>query len=240
MQSLNCIIVDDEPIARRGMRRLVELRDELNLVGTAANVAEAERIMEQAEPEIHLIFLDIDMEGESGLDYARRIGEGSKVIFTTAFADYAIDSYEVEAADFLLKPIRKERFNRAVDRAVERVEREQGGDGRADGVERITKEKYITVKADRKFVRIPVTDIVYIEGMGDYLVIHLSDRRLTTRLTFKAIEELLADSDIKRVNKSYMVNSRKIEAFDISEIHIAGITIPVGGTYKEVVRRMME
>ncbi|MDE7413291.1 MAG: LytTR family DNA-binding domain-containing protein [Muribaculaceae bacterium] len=240
MQSLNCIIVDDEPIARRGMRRLVELRDELTLVGSASNVAEADRLIHETGKEIHLIFLDIDMEGENGLDYARRLGEGSKVIFTTAYADYAIDSYEVEAADFLLKPIRKERFNRAVDRAVDRVEREERESMLSDRSGGHRDDKYITVKADRKFVRIPVADIIYIEGMGDYLVIHLSGRRLTTRLTFKAMENLLADSEVKRVNKSYMVNIRRIEAFDVTEIHVGGITIPVGGTYKEVVRRMME
>ncbi|MDE6297919.1 MAG: LytTR family DNA-binding domain-containing protein [Muribaculaceae bacterium] len=236
MNRLNCIIVDDEPIARRGMRRLVEMRDELHAIGSAASVSEAEKLISSSAENIDLIFLDIDMEGESGMEYARRMTNGPKVIFTTAFSDYALDSYDVEAVDYLLKPIREERFNRAVDKILQIAEREHIPTGNGNS---IPADSYITVKADRKYVRLNVNDIIYIEGLGDYLVIHLSDRRLTTRMTFKKMEEELTGSTLIRVNKSYMVNTGHIESFDSNEIRIGEILIPVGATYKESVKQSL-
>lgn len=234
MDRLNCIIVDDEPIARRGIRRLVALREELYPIGSAGSVREAEKLISNAEKPVDLIFLDIDMDGESGLDYARRLGGEAKVVFTTAFADYALDSYDVEAVDYLLKPIREERFNRAVDRVLQTFERENASSSDSAPGD----NSYITVKADRKYVRIAVRDILYIEGMGDYLVIHLKDRRITTRLTFKKMEEDLEGSVIVRVNKSYMVNKNAIDSYDSSEIRIGDVTIPVGATYKDVISKL--
>ncbi|MDE5868962.1 MAG: LytTR family DNA-binding domain-containing protein [Muribaculaceae bacterium] len=236
MERLNCIIVDDEPIARRGMRRLIGLRDELHAIGSASSVAEAEKLVSDSSEKIDLLFLDIDMEGESGLEYARRMPKGLKVVFTTAFSDYALDSYDVEAVDYLLKPIREERFNRAVDRVLQIAEREN-----MEGLSssHAPNRSYITVKADRKYIRLNINDILYIEGLGDYLVIHLFDRRLTTRMTFKKMEEELTDTPIIRVNKSYMVNSRHIESFATNEIKIGDCIIPVGVTYKETVNRAL-
>lgn len=222
MERIKCIIVDDEPIARRGMRRLVGLRPELEESGAASNTVDAERLIEKSGGEPLLVFLDIDMEGESGIELARRIDANCMVVFTTAFAEYALESYDVDTVDYLLKPISRERFDRAVDRALARA-------GRSE------EEEFLTVKADRKFVRLPLSEILYIEGLGDYLLIHLSDRRVTTRMTFKSLEEALVDKDFLRVNRSYMVNRRKIKDFDSSEIRIGDSVIPLGGTYKEAV-----
>ncbi|MDE6717007.1 MAG: LytTR family DNA-binding domain-containing protein [Muribaculaceae bacterium] len=223
MERIKCIIVDDEPIARRGMRRLVGLRPELEEAGAASNTVEAERLIEKCGEEPLLVFLDIDMEGESGIDLARRIEGNCMVVFTTAFAEYALESYDVDTVDYLLKPISRERFDRAVDRALARAGR------------RSEEEEFLTVKADRKFVRLPLSEILYIEGLGDYLVMHLTDRRVTTRMTFKSLEESLADKEFLRVNRSYMVNRRKIDEFDSSEIRIGDSVIPLGATYKGAV-----
>lgn len=235
MDVLRCVIVDDEPIARRGMRRLAQMRDELYVVGSASNINEVEKIIASESKPIDLLFLDIDMEGESGMDYARRLGEGPKIIFTTAYADYALDSYEVEAFDFLLKPIRRERFNRTIDRVLHTMERENANATETGAAA----DAHITVKADRKYVRVAVREILYIEGLGDYLVIHLKDRRLTTRMTFKKIEEDLEGTSIVRVNKSYMINTKAVDCYDSTEIRIGDVVIPVGSTYKDTIKKKL-
>lgn len=224
MEKIKCIIVDDEPIARRGMRRFIDMHPDLEAIGWACCAEDAEKLL--TENEVDLIFLDVDMPGESGIELARRLEGKYMVIFTTAYSDYAIDSYEVEALDYLLKPIRGERFSRAVARALERMEK-KGSDSSC------ASSPMITIKADRRFERIPVERILYIEGLGDYLLIHLPDRRITTRMTFKAISDMLPKHEFLRVNKSYIVNRNKIEAFSSSEIKIGDIMIPVGATYRD-------
>ena len=234
MRKLRCVIVDDEPIARRGMRRLVDLREELEPIGSASNVAEAEKLIENSEEGVDLLFLDIDMDGESGMDFARRLEQRPMIVFTTAFSNYALESYEVAAEDYLLKPVRRERFNMTVDRILERMEREN-----TEGapVSQDSQGGYITLKADRKFIRVGVREIIYVEGLGDYLVIHLEDKRITTRMTFKSLEGILDGKDFLRVNKSYMVNCVKIESYNSNEVWIGETMIPVGATYRD---NMME
>lgn len=231
MEKIRCIIVDDEPIARRGMRRLIDMHPSLEAVGWAPSATDAEKFI--SENEVDLIFLDVDMPGESGLDLARRLGGRCMIVFTTAYADYALDSYEVEALDYLLKPIRTERFNRAVERAVERMEAKTPEGAQPSG-------PVITVKADRRFERIPVERILYIEGMGDYLLIYLPDRRLTTRMTFKTLLDMLPPEGFIRASKSYVVNKSRIESYSASALRVADTEIPIGGLYREEVRKRLE
>lgn len=231
MEKIRCIIVDDEPIARRGMRRLIDMHPDLEAIGWASCASDAEKFL--SENEVDLLFLDVDMPGESGLELARRLAGKYMIVFTTAYSDYAIDSYEVEALDYLLKPIRGERFNRAVARAVERK-----GDKTQESLH--STGAMITIKVDRRFERIPAERILYIEGLGDYLLIHLPDRRLTTRMTFKALLDMLPPDDFIRVNKSYVVNKAKIESYSASALRVADTDISIGGLYREEVRRRLE
>lgn len=227
---IKCIIVDDEPIARRGMRRMVENDPRLELSATLADAQEALDFI--ASNDVDLLFLDIQMPGLSGMELARRLPERTMVIFTTAYPDYALESYSVDAISYLLKPIDRELFDRAVGKAVEYAallarasqETEAAGCG-AD---------HIIVKADRRYHRVAFTRIDYVEGLKDYVILHLSDgSRLITRSTIKNMEESLPCDAFMRVGKSYIVRLSQIDSFDTNDLFIGDAQIPIGAAYRD-------
>lgn len=226
---LNCIIVDDEPIARRGMERLVSTRRELSLKATLDSAEAALAFLRSNDADI--MFLDIEMPGANGMELARQIPRDCRIIFTTAYSEYAAESYEVEAIDYLLKPIDPARFNKAVDRAIasrrDIVDSPETQAFQADG--------FITVKADRRFMRLRLSDITYVEGLKDYVIVHLPDRKVITRMTVKGIESLLPQPMFMRVNKSYIVNCDRIDSFDNNDIFIGDLEIAIGISYRESV-----
>lgn len=227
---MKCIIIDDEPIARKGMKRLVETRRELELAAMFDNAAEAKEWL--AANSTDLIFLDIEMPGLNGIDFARNIPVKCMIVFTTAYSDYAIEGFEVEALDYLVKPIDPERFNNAVDRAVaykRLIDETESNDAKPSDTE------FMTVKADRKYVRVRMDDILYVEGLKDYVIIHLPSRNIVTRMTIKVMEETLPRPRFLRVNKSYIVNSDKIDAFDNNDVTIGATDISIGMSYRDSV-----
>lgn len=228
---MKCIIVDDEPIARKGMQRLVESRHELQSVGYFPSAEEASLFL--TENEVDLIFLDIDMPEINGLDFARQIPRNCLVIFTTAYSEYALESYEVEAIDYLVKPLDTTRFNKAVNKALlyHSLLKSSAADIKGGSVS----AGYITVKSERKFVRIPVESIIYVEGMKDYIIIHTENRKTITRMTIKAIEEILPGTVFLRVSKSYIVNINCIDSFNYNDVFIAKTEIPISAMYRDKV-----
>lgn len=227
---MRCIIIDDEPIARKGMKRLVESRHELELVGSFDGAESARGFLDSESTD--LIFLDIEMPGVNGLEFARSIPRDCMVIFTTAYSEYAIDSYEVEALDYLVKPIDPARFNRAVDKAISYHALLASA---AMSEPAISTPDHIIVKADRKYVRISLDDILYVEGLKDYVIIHIPDRRVVTRMTVKGIEELLPESRFIRVNKSYIVSLSRIDSFDSNDVYVGETEISIGASYRDSV-----
>lgn len=223
-QPLRCMIADDEALARRAISRLAERRPELQITAQARTAPEARQMLQEGAP-VDLLFLDIEMNGHNGLQMARDLERRPMIIFTTAYSTYALESYEVEAVDYLLKPVSPDRFDLAVDKALSRWAASQS----------LPAPHSFVVKADRRFVRINPADILFIEGLGDYLVIHLPDQRVTTRITFKALAEMLPEGEFLRTGKSYMVNLRRIESFDSISVSIAGRQIPIGHTYRDAV-----
>lgn len=189
---MKCIIIDDEPIARKGMKRLVDSRNELELLASFGNAETAEEFLE--DNDVDLIFLDIEMPEINGIEFAGRIPRKCLVIFTTAYSEYALDSYEVEAIDYLVKPIDPARFNRAVDKAISYHALLDSASVSA-GEPAVDVADHIIVKADRRYVKINLDDIVYIEGLKDYVIIHLPEKRVVTRLTLKGIEEVIPHPD---------------------------------------------
>lgn len=193
---MNCIIVDDEPLAREAMELLIADTGVLNLIGTFNSAVTASRFME--EHSVDLIFLDIQMPGITGIEFARTISKKTLVIFTTAYTEYALDSYEVDAVDYLVKPIEPERFLKAVDKAVSyhslllKEEKE--------AIETIEAAEYFFVKADRRYFKVNFTDILFIEGLKDYVILQLDDQRIITRMTLKAVFDLLPENTFIRVN----------------------------------------
>ena len=233
---MKCIIVDDEPIARKGMRGLVESRPDLELTATLDSAVAARSFLETND--VDLIFLDIEMPEVSGIELSRKIHEDCMVIFTTAYSEYAHESYEVEAIDYLVKPIEASRFNKAVDKAA--AYKKMIDDARQAAAVNRNEMDFMIVKADRKYMRIRFDDIAFIEGLKDYLVIHLSDRRILTRMTIKSAEETLPTHRFLRVSKSYIVNLDRIDAFTNNDIYIGETEIAIGISYKEsVISRLL-
>lgn len=232
---MRCLIVDDEPIARRGMVKLVGSRSELSVAGVVGNADEALAFL--GENSVDLVFLDIEMPGLSGMELARRLPDRCQVVFTTAYSDYACESYDVDATDYLMKPIDPERFNHAVDKALTFA----GMMAAAEAPEppaASASDEVLTVKSDRRYVRLRVDEITFVEGLKDYLIIHTGERRIVTRMTVKSLEEALPPQFL-RVGKSYIVNRDKIDSFDNNDLYIGSSVVHIGVSYKHEVLKIL-
>ena len=230
-QTMRCIVVDDEPIARLGMKRLISRHSGLEALAYLESSEEAAKFL--TENEIDLVFLDIQMPGINGIDFARTIPEKTLVIFTTAYSEYAVDSYELDAVDYLLKPINAERFDKSVARAV--AAHNLLGMATEESAQPKLTDGILTVKADRRYVRIRVDDIVYVEGLKDYIVIHTTSKKVVTRMKIKEVEEMLPEDSFMRINRSYIVNREAIDSFDNNDIVIGDREIAIGATYRNTV-----
>ena len=225
---MKCIIVDDEPIARKGIKNLVDQVPQLEPLDSF-NSAEAASLFLLNNP-VDLIFLDIHMSGITGIEFAKNVNKNTLIIFTTAYSEYALDSYEVEAIDYLVKPIEGERFRKAVDKAIAYhtllVSEEK------KSVENV-EDQYIFVKSDRKYFKVNLSDILFIEGLKDYVIIQLDGQRIITKLNLKTMHDLLPKTIFLRVNRSYIVNINKIDSFDNNDVFIKTYEIAIGNTYRE-------
>lgn len=228
---MNCIIVDDEPLAREAVQILVEENKSLRLKGAFNNATTASRFIE--ENPVDLIFLDIMMPNVTGIEFARTIPKSTLVIFTTAYSEYALDSYEVDAIDYLVKPIDPERFKKAVDKAFAyhalliSEQKEEKEDVRS------IENECIFVKSDRRYFKVNLKDILFIEGLKDYVIIQLDDKRIITRMNLKTMHEMLPQKLFLRVNRSYIVNINQIDSFDNNDIFIKSYEIAIGNSYRD-------
>ncbi|VXB99660.1 Transcriptional regulator [Flavobacterium sp. 9AF] len=226
---MNCIIVDDEPLAREAMQMLIEQYGELNLMGSFNSALSASKYIEFNT--VHLIFLDIQMPGVNGIEFARTINKETFVIFTTAFSEFALDSYEVDAIDYLIKPVKFERFKKAIDKALT-YSKLFDSELSNNAIENFT-EEYFFVKADRKMFKVYFNDIQYIEGLKDYVVIHTESQKIITAMNIKTISDYLPKKLFVRVSKSYIINSKSIESVDNNTVYIGKNEIPIGNVYRD-------
>ena len=226
---MNCIIVDDEPLAREGMLLLLGEIGGLSVSGSFGSAKKALEFL-KANP-VDLVFLDIQMPNLTGLEFASKLPGETLVIFTTAYSEYALDSYEVDAVDYIVKPIVRERLERAVSKAFLYWELLGAKENRAT-VENAS-DDYILVKADRKFHKICFEDIHFVEGLKDYVVIHCRSGRLITALNLRTISKLLPQKNFVRVSKSYIVNTDHITSFDNHSLNIGTSEIPIGEVYRK-------
>ena len=225
---MNCIIVDDEPLAREAIELLTGENTRLKLTGTFNNALSASRFME--DNPVDLVFLDIQMPGITGIEFARAIPRRTLVIFTIAYTEYALDSYEVDAIDYLVKPVEAERFQKAVEKAM--IYHALLLQEEKENIEPIDNE-FFFVKSDRRYFKVNFKDILFIEGLKDYVIIQLADQRIITRMNLKTTYELLPKKDFLRVNKSYIVNTNHIDSFDNNDIFIGNYEIAIGNTYRD-------
>lgn len=225
---MKCIIVDDEPIARKGIKRLVDDISQLELL-ECFNSAEAASTFIKESP-VDLIFLDIQMPGINGIEFARIIPKHTLIIFTTAYSEYALDSYEVDAIDYLVKPIDAAKFRKAVNKAITYhsllLEEEE------KSVENIEGES-IFVKSDRRFFKVNLKDILFIEGLKDYVIIQMDGQRIITRMNVKTIHGLLPKKVFLRINRSYIINKNHIDSFDNNDVFIKSYEIAIGNSYRD-------
>ena len=225
---MNCIIVDEEPLAREAIELLTGENTRLKLTGTFNNALSASRFME--DNPVDLVFLDIQMPGITGIEFARAIPRRTLVIFTTAYTEYALDSYEVDAIDYLVKPVEAERFQKAVEKAM--IYHALLLQEEKENIEPVDNE-FFFVKSDRRYFKVNFKDILFIEGLKDYVIIQLADQRIITRMNLKTTYELLPKKDFLRVNKSYIVNTNHIDSFDNNDIFIGNYEIAIGNTYRD-------
>ena len=226
---MTCIIVDDEPLARQGLALSIAAIPSLQLMDSFSNGLAANDFIKKNK--VDLMFLDINMPELSGLDLLRSLVESPLVIFTTAYPQYALESYELDAIDYLVKPIRTERFLKAVNKAENHLKLLQQ-DMNNNQIEKI-EEDYVFIKADRKFFKLHFRDILYIEGLKDYVVIYTQDNKIMTSMNVKTIAAQLPSSIFARVSKSYIVNVQKISSFDTEIIYIGTNEIPLGQAFKD-------
>jgi len=223
---MNCIIVDDEPLAREAMKILIAEIADLKLLGTFSSADAASKYLETNE--VQLIFLDIQMPGTDGLTFAKAIPQKTQVVFTTAFSEYALDSYEIDALDYLLKPIKKERFVKAINKAIsyqKLLETENAVMNEIDS-------EYCFIKAERRVFKVSFTDILFIEGLKDYVILHTAEQKIITAMNIKTIHSKLPANIFIRTSKSYIINKQKISSFDNNTVYIGNNEIPIGNAYR--------
>jgi DNA-binding LytR/AlgR family response regulator len=226
---MTCIVIDDEPLARQGMELHIANVGSLQLLGSFSNPLAAADFMRKEE--VDLMFLDINMPELSGLDFLKALRDAPLVIFTTAYPQYALESYELDAIDYLVKPIRIERFLKAVNKAENHLKLLQQ-EAKNSHVEKI-EDDFVFIKADRKFFKINFKDILYIEGLKDYVVIYTIDNKIITSMNVKTISAQLPAAVFARVSKSYIVNVKHINSFDNELVYINGNEIPIGQSFKD-------
>lgn len=225
---MKCIIVDDEPIARKGVKKLVDQISQLELLDSFGSAEAAAEYIRTTE--VDLIFLDIQMPGINGMEFARSIPKHTLIIFTTAYSEYALDSYEVDAIDYLVKPIDPAKFHKAVDKAI--TYHSLLLDEEEKSVENV-EDDCIFVKSDRRYFKVNLKDILFIEGLKDYVIIQMDGQRIITHLSMKTIHNLLPQRTFLRINRSYIVNRNHIDSFDNNDVFIKQHEIAIGNSYRD-------
>lgn len=226
---MKCIIVDDEPIARRGIQNLAAAIGGLEIAGSFENAGTAGEFM-AANP-VDLIFLDIQMPGMNGLEFARHISPTTLVIFTTAYREFASDSYEVDAIDYLVKPIQPGRFEKAVEKAIA-YHRMLLSEKEKNEIGHVAND-FIFIKSDRRYFRVNLKDILFIEALKDYVIIQTGTQRLITHLNLKTIHDMLPRQLFLRVNRSYLVNKDRIDSFSNNDVFIGKYEIAISSLYRD-------
>ena len=225
---IKAIIVDDEPLALDVLETYIAQLPELELVARCENALEAREVLK--EHDVDLLFLDINMPQLTGIDFLKTLSVKQNFIFTTAHPYYAVEGFELNAIDYMMKPISLERFMKAVNKVIDM----QVGETSAPEKK---KENFIFVKADKKLIKVNFDDILYIEGLKDYVIIRQKEGRVITLHTMKSLEAKLPDHIFKRIHRSYIVNIGAIDAIVGNMIELKEKSqvkhIPIGKNYRE-------
>lgn len=247
---IRCLIVDDEPLALDVLESYVSRIEGLELVARCDNALQAFDIVQSQS--IDLLFLDIQMPRLDGIEFLKTLQNPPKVIFTTAYRDYAIEAFDLDAVDYLLKPIPFSRFLKAVSKAFNLLQpsrpqmsgpaplsAQTASGPQLDDAPPLQSQENIIVRADKKMIKIPLDDIQYIESLKDYVIIYLPNRRIVTKQKISYLEQKLPEGAFLRIHRSYLVALNKIQAFSPNHVEINGQELPIGRSYKSEVSKVL-
>ena len=244
---IRCIAIDDEPLALRQVKNYIERIEKLELVALCSNAIEAKELLKTEQ--VDLLFVDINMPDINGIDFVRGLTDPPLVIFTTAYSEYALDGFRLNAVDYLLKPFSFDDFSRAAEKACSLRELHRMRDERAASVSTIESideatdnNDYISIKSDYKVNLVRYNDIIYIESVGEYIRLHLKDgSKLTTLFRLKNMETELPQKNFMRVHRSYIVNIDYVSSFARGKIYLSnGDYVPISINYRDTFREHFE
>lgn len=232
---MKCIIVDDEPLAIEVIESHISKLDDVEIVAKCSNALKAFEILQKHT--VDLIFLDIQMPKLTGIDFLKTLQNAPKVIFTTAYRDYALESYDLNAVDYLLKPISFDRFLKAIGKVY----------GQNQLVTSVTtptvansqSEDYIYVKADKKMVKVQLNEVLYIESLKDYVRIKTVNKTVITHQKISYLEEKLPEKEFARIHRSYIISIKKVDSFSTMAVEIGDQELPIGRNYKQNVMQLL-
>jgi len=230
---MRCLIVEDEPPAQEIMLTYVQDCTRLELAGVCADAFAASGMLQQEK--IDLLFLDINLPRLSGLSFLKTLSRPPMVIFTTAYPEYAVEGFETDAVDYLVKPFSFDRFLKAVNKAFEK----QAAANYRETSEKENSRNFILLRADKKMFKVNFTDFLYIEAIGDYLKVVLSGRQLIIHETIKGFIDQLPSDQFIRVHKSFIISTNRINYIEGNQIQIGDKLIPIGRSFKEEVDRRL-
>jgi DNA-binding LytR/AlgR family response regulator len=236
-KKIKCLAVDDEPLALSILKKYIDEVESLELTGACANAVQALQMLQQHN--IDLIFLDIQMPQIMGTDFIRTLKKSPKIIFTTAYRKYAIEGFELDAVDYLLKPISFERFLKAVNKVLQTEINAPGSIYHSNDNLQESANTCIYVRADRKMVKVLLNDILYIESLSDYVKIVTNNKIIVTKQLISALEETLPKPAFIRIHRSFIVAINKIDSYNADSVQLGGKELPISRLFKQNVNKQL-
>jgi DNA-binding LytR/AlgR family response regulator len=234
----NCLIVDDEPLARDLIRSHIEKLENFQIVGECGDAMKA--MQELRNQQVDLMFMDIQMPQITGIEFLRTLKRPPKVVITTAYREYALEGFELDVVDYLLKPITFERFLKAINKYYQIVQEELPSAATAMATDAAPEEAFIYVKENKRVIKVHLHEILYVEGLSEYVQIHTSKNKIVTKTSMTNMVEKLPGDSFLRIHKSFIVSMPKIEAFTAHSIEVPGKELPIGRSYKNTVLEALQ
>lgn len=232
----NCLIIDDEPIAIRVIKNHLSAFADFAVVAECSNALEAMSVL--TKENIDLMFCDIQMPQITGVDFVRTLSHPPKVIFTTAYRDYAIEAFELNVIDYLLKPISFERFTKAINNFLE-LESMKNGQVQKNDSDKNPSKEFIFLKADKKHYKVDLCDIFYFESLGDYVIVFTSEKKIVTKEKISTLAETLPKNQFLQIHRSYIVSIPKIESVGPGFVEVYKKKLPVGRSFKPEISELL-
>jgi DNA-binding LytR/AlgR family response regulator len=232
-----CIIIDDEPLARDLMRSHISKLENFEIIAECGDAMKA--LQELRHQKVDLMFMDIQMPQITGIEFLKILKNPPKVIITTAFREYALDGFELDVVDYLLKPITFERFLKSVNKYYQVSQEESQGITNVSDVIQ-SDEAFIYVKENKRVIKVLLNDILYIEGLSEYVQIYTDKKKIITKTSLTNLEKKLPNDGFLRIHKSFIVSMSRIEAFTAHTIEVPGKQLPIGRSYKNLVLNALQ